>query len=269
MVSKLSAGDEVVTSGGILGRMVEVGDAFLTVEVADGVRVKVQKGQVTSLMPKGTLKSVLRMLEYPRWKYLLVLVVLGLALILALPNVFGEAPALQVARKDHDPMLAASLGTVEQYPEGRAPGIHQRLLRWRARHGALCQRGGSVQGARRGEHEVCRPVHHRAVIRLACAGGAARAGTAAHEAGPGPAGRSVPALPGGHPERHFPVAGQLCAGPAPGPLAGQPALHRSRHRVLDPGCRGQPARDAARRCTSGCDADALPKRRCRICPSAS
>jgi len=51
MVSKLSTGDEIVTSGGILGRIV------LTIEVADGVRVKVQKGQVTSLMPKGTLKS--------------------------------------------------------------------------------------------------------------------------------------------------------------------------------------------------------------------
>ena len=57
MISKLSAGDEVVTSGGILGRIVEVGDAFVTIEVADSVRVKVQKGQVTSLMPKGTLKS--------------------------------------------------------------------------------------------------------------------------------------------------------------------------------------------------------------------
>ena len=57
MITKLAAGDEVVTSGGILGRIIEVGDAFVTVEVADGVRVKVQKGQVTSLMPKGTLKS--------------------------------------------------------------------------------------------------------------------------------------------------------------------------------------------------------------------
>jgi preprotein translocase subunit YajC len=57
MVNKLSTGDEVVTSGGLLGRIVEVGDAFLTVEVAEGVRVKVQRGQVTSLMPKGTLKS--------------------------------------------------------------------------------------------------------------------------------------------------------------------------------------------------------------------
>jgi preprotein translocase subunit YajC len=56
-VSKLAAGDEVVTSGGLLGRITEVGDTFVTLEVADGVRVKVQKVQVTQLMPKGTLKS--------------------------------------------------------------------------------------------------------------------------------------------------------------------------------------------------------------------
>ena len=57
MISKLSAGDEVVTSGGILGRIVEIGDTFVTLEIADSVRVKVQKFQVGSLMPKGTLKS--------------------------------------------------------------------------------------------------------------------------------------------------------------------------------------------------------------------
>jgi preprotein translocase subunit YajC len=57
MVSKLANGDEVVTSGGVLGRITEVGDAFVTIEVADGVRIKIQKSQVTSLMPKGTLKS--------------------------------------------------------------------------------------------------------------------------------------------------------------------------------------------------------------------
>ncbi|MBV8878065.1 MAG: preprotein translocase subunit YajC [Gammaproteobacteria bacterium] len=57
LVSKLSAGDEVVTSGGLLGRITEVGDTFVTLEVAEGVRVKVQKVQVTQLMPKGTLKS--------------------------------------------------------------------------------------------------------------------------------------------------------------------------------------------------------------------
>jgi len=57
MLSRLATGDEVVTSGGILGKIVEVGDSFVTVEVADGVRLNVQKVQVTSLMPKGTLKS--------------------------------------------------------------------------------------------------------------------------------------------------------------------------------------------------------------------
>ncbi len=57
MVGKLATGDEVVTSGGILGKIVEVGDAFVTLEIAPNVQIKVQKFQVTSLMPKGTLKS--------------------------------------------------------------------------------------------------------------------------------------------------------------------------------------------------------------------
>ena len=57
LVSKLSAGDEVVTTGGILGKVTEIGDSFVTLEVAEGVRMKVQKFQVGSLMPKGTLKS--------------------------------------------------------------------------------------------------------------------------------------------------------------------------------------------------------------------
>jgi preprotein translocase subunit YajC len=57
MLSRLAAGDEVVTSGGILGRITEVNDTFITLEIADGVRIKVQKAQITQLMPKGTLKS--------------------------------------------------------------------------------------------------------------------------------------------------------------------------------------------------------------------
>ncbi len=57
LLSKLATGDEVVTSGGLLGKITEVGDTFVTLEIADGVRVKVQKVQVTQLMPKGTLKG--------------------------------------------------------------------------------------------------------------------------------------------------------------------------------------------------------------------
>jgi preprotein translocase subunit YajC len=58
LVSKLATGDEVVTTGGLLGKVVDVGDSFITLEIADGVRVKVQKFQISALMPKGTLKSV-------------------------------------------------------------------------------------------------------------------------------------------------------------------------------------------------------------------
>ncbi|HEY8052688.1 MAG: preprotein translocase subunit YajC [Steroidobacterales bacterium] len=57
LIGKLATGDEVVTTGGLLGKIAEVGDTFLTLEVADGVRVKVQKVQIAQLMPKGTLKS--------------------------------------------------------------------------------------------------------------------------------------------------------------------------------------------------------------------
>lgn len=57
MVEALSKNDEVVTTGGLLGKIIEVEDAFLTLEVADGVRVKVQKNAVTALLPKGTVKS--------------------------------------------------------------------------------------------------------------------------------------------------------------------------------------------------------------------
>ena len=57
MLGKLAAGDEVVTAGGILGKVVAVGDGFVTIEIAESVQIKVQKFQVSSLVPKGTLKG--------------------------------------------------------------------------------------------------------------------------------------------------------------------------------------------------------------------
>ena len=57
MIAKLAAGDEVVTAGGLLGRIVAVGDNFTTLEIADNVHIKVQRFQVTTLVPKGTLKG--------------------------------------------------------------------------------------------------------------------------------------------------------------------------------------------------------------------
>ena len=57
MVAALGTGDEVVIAGGLLGRITETGDQFLTVEIANGVQVKVQRHTVASVLPKGTLKS--------------------------------------------------------------------------------------------------------------------------------------------------------------------------------------------------------------------
>jgi preprotein translocase subunit YajC len=57
MLGKLSRGDEVLTSGGVAGVVSDIGDNFVTVEVADNVRIRVQKSAVTNVLPKGTLKS--------------------------------------------------------------------------------------------------------------------------------------------------------------------------------------------------------------------
>src|SRR3569833_239824 len=55
------------------------------------------------------------MLEYARWKYITVGVVLLLALILALPNVFGQAPALQFVRKDRAEITVQAQGDIEKF----------------------------------------------------------------------------------------------------------------------------------------------------------
>ncbi len=57
MLEKLSKGDEVITSGGIAGTVTDIGDNFITVEIADNVRIRVQKAAVGNVLPKGTLKS--------------------------------------------------------------------------------------------------------------------------------------------------------------------------------------------------------------------
>lgn len=57
MLDKLNKGDEVITNGGVAGVVTDVGDSFVTVEIADNVRVRVQKGAVGNVLPKGTLKS--------------------------------------------------------------------------------------------------------------------------------------------------------------------------------------------------------------------
>jgi len=57
MTEAVAKGDEVVTTGGTLGKVTGVGESFVTVEVAQGVEVKVQRAAIQALMPKGTIKS--------------------------------------------------------------------------------------------------------------------------------------------------------------------------------------------------------------------
>lgn len=57
MVQALSTGDEVITAGGALGKVTDVSEQFLSVEVADNVVIKVQRHTISAVMPKGTIKS--------------------------------------------------------------------------------------------------------------------------------------------------------------------------------------------------------------------
>ena len=57
MVAELSKGDEVLTQGGILGKITKVNDSFVVLEVGNNVSITLQKASVGSLMPKGTIKE--------------------------------------------------------------------------------------------------------------------------------------------------------------------------------------------------------------------
>ena len=58
MVANISKGDEVVTNGGLLGKIVEVGDNFIELEVNENNKVKVQRQMIANVVPKGTLRSL-------------------------------------------------------------------------------------------------------------------------------------------------------------------------------------------------------------------
>ena len=58
MLDALQKGDEIVTAGGLLGKISKLGDQYLTVEVANGTEIMVQRGAVAQLLPKGTIKAL-------------------------------------------------------------------------------------------------------------------------------------------------------------------------------------------------------------------
>jgi len=58
MLSSLEIGDEVVTAGGILGKITKIGDQFLEVTLNDSMKVKIQVSAISNVLPKGTIKSI-------------------------------------------------------------------------------------------------------------------------------------------------------------------------------------------------------------------
>lgn len=57
MLGKLAKGDEITTTGGLAGKVTDLGENFVSVEIADKVQVKVQRSAIASVLPKGTLKA--------------------------------------------------------------------------------------------------------------------------------------------------------------------------------------------------------------------
>ena len=58
MVEALQKGDEVITAGGVVGRISRIGDAYVSVEIAPNTEINVQRTAVQTLLPKGTIKSI-------------------------------------------------------------------------------------------------------------------------------------------------------------------------------------------------------------------
>ena len=58
MMDGLAKNDEVITAGGVLGKITKVADAYVTVEISSGTEIIVQKSAVTMLLPKGTIKAI-------------------------------------------------------------------------------------------------------------------------------------------------------------------------------------------------------------------
>ena len=56
MIEALAKGDEVATSGGLLGKITQIGEQYLTIEIAKGVEVQVQRSAVVQVLPKGAIK---------------------------------------------------------------------------------------------------------------------------------------------------------------------------------------------------------------------
>ncbi|MEH6503756.1 MAG: preprotein translocase subunit YajC [Cycloclasticus sp.] len=66
LIAAAAKGDEIVTSGGVLGKITEVGDHFITLEIGNNMSIQVSKSSIASVMPKGTYKSAVKLDAKPK-----------------------------------------------------------------------------------------------------------------------------------------------------------------------------------------------------------
>ena len=58
MLASLEVGKEIVTAGGILGKVSKITDQYIELSIADNTKIKIQKTSISAVLPKGTLKSI-------------------------------------------------------------------------------------------------------------------------------------------------------------------------------------------------------------------
>tara|TARA_Y100001970_G_scaffold272513_1_gene369322 strand:- start:4645 stop:4938 length:294 start_codon:yes stop_codon:yes gene_type:complete len=58
MIASLENGEEIVTAGGILGKVTKITDQYIELSISDNTRIKIQKTSISAVLPKGTLKSI-------------------------------------------------------------------------------------------------------------------------------------------------------------------------------------------------------------------
>ena len=98
MLDALQKGDEVIAVG-ILGKIAKITDNYLSLEIAPNVTIQVQKsGGHDSCCPRAPSRTRSRQMnKYPLWKYVMIAIAILVSVTYAVPNLFGEVPAVQVS----------------------------------------------------------------------------------------------------------------------------------------------------------------------------
>ena len=104
MIEALQKGDEVITAGGVLGRITKLSDAYVSLEIAPNMEIRCRRPRCRCCCPRARSKasSNAAVNRYPAWKYALIALAVVAAFLYTLPNFFGESPAVQVSSAQGD-----------------------------------------------------------------------------------------------------------------------------------------------------------------------